>query len=91
MSEATIQLRDKGVITLPVSLRRKYKMRSGDVFAVSDLGEGIFMITPKNSRVAALGDEVASILQAEGVTVEEILEGLDEERERYYRECYVNN
>jgi len=38
MSEATIQLRDKGVITLPMSLRRKYKMRSGDVFAVSDLG-----------------------------------------------------
>ena len=47
MSEATIQLRDKGVITLPMSLRRKYSMRTGDVFAVSDLGEGIFMITPK--------------------------------------------
>ena len=91
MSEATIQLRDKGVITLPMSLRRKYKMRSGDVFAVSDLGGGIFMITPKTSRVAALGDEVADILQAEGVTVEEMLEGLDEERERYYRDHYVNN
>jgi len=49
------------------------------------------MITPKTSRVAALGDEVADILQAEGVTVEEMLEGLDEERERYYRDHYVNN
>ena len=91
MSESTIQLRDKGVMTLPMSLRRKYKMRSGDVFAVSDLGEGIFMITPKTSRVAALGDEVAGILQAEGVTVEEMLDGLDEERERYYRDHYVNS
>jgi bifunctional DNA-binding transcriptional regulator/antitoxin component of YhaV-PrlF toxin-antitoxin module len=91
MSEATIQLRDKGVITLPMNLRRKYSLRTGDVFAVSDLGEGVFMITPKTSRVAALGDEVAGILQAEGVTVEEILEGLDEERERYYREHYVND
>jgi bifunctional DNA-binding transcriptional regulator/antitoxin component of YhaV-PrlF toxin-antitoxin module len=91
MSEATIQLRDKGVITLPMTLRRKYSLRTGDVFAVSDLGEGVFMITPKTSRVAALGDKVADILQAEGVTVEEMLEGLDAERERYYRDHYVDN
>jgi bifunctional DNA-binding transcriptional regulator/antitoxin component of YhaV-PrlF toxin-antitoxin module len=90
VTEATIQLRDKGVITLPMSLRRKYGLRAGDVFTVSDLGEGVFMITPKSSRVAALGDKVADILQAEGVTVEEMLQGLDEERERYYREHYVS-
>jgi bifunctional DNA-binding transcriptional regulator/antitoxin component of YhaV-PrlF toxin-antitoxin module len=91
MSEATIQLRDKGVITLPMNLRRKYGLRTGDVFAVSDLGEGVFMITAKSSRVAALGDRVAEILQTEGVTVEEMLESLEEERERYYREHYVND
>ncbi len=90
MSEATIQLRDKGVITLPMSLRRKYGLRTGDVFSVSDLGEGAFMITPKSSRVAALGDKVADILQAEGVSLEDLLEGLDEERERYYREHYAD-
>jgi len=90
MNEATIQLRDKGVITLPMSLRRKYSLRTGDVLSVSDLGEGVFMITPKSSRVAVLGDKVADILQAEGVSVEELLQGLDEERERYYREHYVN-
>jgi bifunctional DNA-binding transcriptional regulator/antitoxin component of YhaV-PrlF toxin-antitoxin module len=91
MSEATIQLRDKGAITLPMSLRRKYGLRAGDVFAVADLGEGVLMLTPKTSRVAALGDKVAEILQAEGVTVEEMLQSLGEERERYYREHYVND
>jgi hypothetical protein len=90
MSLATIQLRDKGVITLPMSLHRKYSLRPGDVFSVSDLGDGAIMITPKISRVAALGDQVADILQAEGVTVEEMLLGLDEERERYYSEHYVD-
>jgi bifunctional DNA-binding transcriptional regulator/antitoxin component of YhaV-PrlF toxin-antitoxin module len=90
MNEVTIQLRDKGVITLPMNLRRKYGLHAGDVFSISDLGEGVFMITPKTSHVAALGDKVADLLQAEGVTVEEILEGLDEERERYYRDHYVN-
>lgn len=90
MNEATIQLRDKGVITLPMSLRRKYGLCTGDVLSVNDLGEGVFMITPRSSRVAAMGDKVADILQAEGVSVEELLQGLDEERERYYREHYVN-
>ena len=90
MSEATIQLRDKGVITLPIDFRRKYGLRPGDVLSVNDLGEGVLMNTPKISRVSALGDRVADILQAEGVTVEEILQSLDEERERYYREHYFN-
>ncbi len=90
MNETTIQLRDKGVFTLPISLRRKYNLRPGDVFAISDLGEGVFMLTPKTSRVAALGDKVADILQAEGVSIEEMLESLEEERERYYQEHYVN-
>ena len=90
MNEVRIQLRDRGVITLPMSLRRKYGLRAGDVFSVSDLGEGVLMITPNSSRVAALGDKVADILQAEGVSIEELLEGLDEERERYYREHYVD-
>lgn len=90
MDEVTIQLRDKGVITLPISLRRKYGLRPGDVLSVRDLGEGAFMITAQSSRVAALGDEVAQILQAEGVTLEEILQGLDEEREHYYQEHYVD-
>ena len=88
MNEATIQLRDKGVITLPMSLRRKYSLRTGDVFSVRDLGEGVLMISPKSSRVAALGDKVADILRAEGVSVKELLEGLNEERKRYYREHF---
>ena len=60
------------------------------MLAVSDPGKGAFIITTKSSRVAALGDQVADILQDEGVTMEEILQGLDEERERYYREQYVD-
>jgi bifunctional DNA-binding transcriptional regulator/antitoxin component of YhaV-PrlF toxin-antitoxin module len=88
--ENIILLRDKGVITLPVNLRRKYDLRPGDVLALSDLGEGALMITTRASRLAALGNQAAEIVQAEGMTLDEILQGLDEERERYYREHYVD-
>jgi hypothetical protein len=77
MNEGTIQLREKGVITLPISLR------PGDVFSLVELGEGAFALTPKTSKVAALGDKVSKILQDAGVSVEEVLQTLDEERERH--------
>jgi bifunctional DNA-binding transcriptional regulator/antitoxin component of YhaV-PrlF toxin-antitoxin module len=89
MCQATIRLRDKGVITLPISLRRKYSLRAGDVFSLSDLGDGAFVLTPKVSRVATLGDKVADILQAEGLMIEDILQSLDVERERYYSEHFI--
>jgi len=90
MNEVTIQLRDKGVITLPISLRRKYSLRSGDVFSLVELGEGAFALTPQLSRVAALGDKVSEMLQDAGVSVEEVLQTLEEERERYYSEHYAD-
>ena len=90
MGEGTIQLREKGVITLPISLRRKYSLRPGDVFSLVELGEGAFALTPKPSRVAALGDKVSEILQDAGVSVEDVLQTLAEKRERYYSEHYAN-
>ena len=37
MSAVYIQLRRKGILTLPVSLRRKYDLDENDVFTLEDL------------------------------------------------------
>jgi len=89
MAGTTIQLRRKGVLTLPVSLRRKYGLDENDVFTLEDLGDGTFLLTPQVSRVAHLGDRVADVMAEEGVSFEEMLRVLEEEREDYYREHYV--
>ena len=85
----TIQIRRKGVITLPAELRRQYSLDEGDVFTLVDLGDGSFLLTPQVSRVANLGDQVGRLMAEEDATLEEMLEALDEERERYYREHYA--
>lgn len=90
MREATVQLREKGVITLPIGLRRKYGLQPGDVFTLVDLGDGVFTLTPRVSRVTALGDKVSEILQEAGVSVEEVLLTLNEERESYYHDHYAD-
>ena len=92
MTVSTIlQIRNKGSLTLPVELRRKYGLSEGDVLTLVDLGEGVFVLHSGVSTVDRLGDRVAQMMAEEGVTVEEILEALDEERERYYQERYVKS
>jgi len=89
MSSVTIQIRRKGVITLPAELRRQYGLDEGDVCTLVDLGGGLFLLSPRVSKLAPLGDHVARLIAEEGATVEEILETLDQERETYYREHYL--
>ncbi|MBC7251085.1 MAG: AbrB/MazE/SpoVT family DNA-binding domain-containing protein [Anaerolineae bacterium] len=89
MTTTTVQIRRKGVITLPAELRRQYGLDEGDLFTLVDLGDGSFLLTPQVSQVARLGNQVSKLMAEEGVTVEEMLEALDRERESYYREHYV--
>jgi bifunctional DNA-binding transcriptional regulator/antitoxin component of YhaV-PrlF toxin-antitoxin module len=88
MSAVNIQLRRKGILTLPVSLRRKYNLDENDVFTLEDLGNGSFLLIPQVSNVARLGDRVAEVMAEEDVSLEDMLEALDEERQDYYRQHY---
>lgn len=85
----TLQLRSKGALTLPVELRRKYGLNEGDAFTLIDLGEGAFLLTPRLTQVDRMGDRVAQMIAEQGVTTEDVLDALDEERQRYYQERYV--
>jgi len=89
MTTLTVQIRRKGVITLPMELRRQYSLDEGDVFTMIDLGDGSLLLVPRVSQVAHLGDEVARLMNEAGVGLEAVLETLDQEREAYYREHYA--
>ena len=85
----TLQIRAKGTITLPASLRKKYGLEEGAMLTVIDMGEGTFMLTPKTSKVMESADKVARIVKDANVTLEDLLETLDDERKIYYREHYA--
>lgn len=40
-----IQVRNRGVITLPMNIREKYRIKAGDTFRLVDL-DGVFVLTP---------------------------------------------
>jgi AbrB family looped-hinge helix DNA binding protein len=85
----TLQIRSKGTITLPAELRRKYNWEEGEILTAIDLGNGTLMLTSKPSKVMRSADKVAKKIQEANVSLDELLETLDEERKAYYQEHYV--
>ena len=82
MSTTTVQIAKRGLLTLPKALREAYNIEPGDAFTLLDLG-GVFVLSPRPSGIDALADTIAADLQAQGETVESMLQTLREEREKY--------
>nr|PZN29982.1 MAG: hypothetical protein DIU80_08425 [Chloroflexota bacterium] len=85
--DASVQVRDRGVLTLPAELREKYGIRPGDTFRLLDL-DGIFVLTPMVPMVPELAREIERARIEAGLSTEDLLRGLREQRERYRAERY---
>ncbi len=81
--EATIQVRQRGTVTLPVDLRQKYGIQEGDTFRMIDL-DGIFILTPMAPMVPELAREIEKARLGSGLSIEELLQSLREQREKYH-------
>ena len=51
--DATVQIRQRGTLTLPAELRERYGIRPGDTFRLVDL-DGVFVLTPMVPMVPEL-------------------------------------
>jgi len=80
MTAVNLQMAQRGVITIPKSLRESYGLKPGDTFTLIDLG-GVFVLSPRRSEVDALADKIARQWTEDGVTLEAMLRALHEERE----------
>ena len=83
----TIQVRERGVVTLPAELRAKYNIENGKIFHLVDL-DGIFVFVPMVSMVPELANEIERIRLEAGLSVDEFLDDLRKQREQYNKEKY---
>ncbi|MBU0495445.1 MAG: AbrB/MazE/SpoVT family DNA-binding domain-containing protein [Chloroflexi bacterium] len=88
--EETIQVRQRGTLTLPASLREKYNVRPGDTFRLLDL-DGIFVLTRLVPLVPELAREIEQARREAGLSTADLLAALREQRERYYQERYADD
>ena len=85
--DSTVQVNQRGTLTLPAELRAKYNVEPGDTFHLVDL-DGIFVLTSMVPVVPELAREIERARVEAGLTIEDLLEGPREQRERYYSEKY---
>ena len=83
----TVHVRQRGSLTLPASLRERYKIKPGDTLRLVDL-DGILILTPMVPMIPELAREIERARIEAGLSVEEMLVALREQRERYVREKY---
>jgi bifunctional DNA-binding transcriptional regulator/antitoxin component of YhaV-PrlF toxin-antitoxin module len=83
--DLTIQVRERGVVTLPAELREKYNIENGKIFRLVDL-DGIFVFVPMVPMVPELANEIERIRLEAGLSLDELMEDLLKQRERYYTE-----
>jgi len=80
--EIMLTLGQRGVLTLPKSLREQYALDAGDSFTLLDLG-GVFVLSPRSTQIDELSTKITKSLLEKGEDLEGMLRILREQRERY--------
>ncbi|HAZ31381.1 MAG TPA: hypothetical protein DCY61_01565 [Dehalococcoidia bacterium] len=78
-----LQLRQRGTFTIPAKLREKYHLSDGDTISLLDL-DGVLVLAPKVSIVDKLADEIVALREEQGLSLDELMVGLAEQRRRYH-------
>jgi bifunctional DNA-binding transcriptional regulator/antitoxin component of YhaV-PrlF toxin-antitoxin module len=79
MDAKVIQVRGRGTVTLPIRVRDRYRLQDGDPLTLIDL-DGIMLLAPRVGVVAKLAAEIEAQARRAGVTSEELVEGLRQDR-----------
>ena len=85
--DITVQVRQRGNLTLPAELRERYGIEPGDTFRIVDL-DGIFVLTPMVPMVPELAREIERARLEAGLDTAELLQALREQRAGYVAETY---
>ena len=80
-----VRLRDRGQLTLPQAVRKELAVDDGDVLNLVQIGD-LAIISRRPSLLPKLSPDFTAIMKEDGVSLAELLQGLEEEREQIWRE-----
>jgi len=82
MQTFTLQVAQRGLVTLPKAVRRAHNIQPGQQLTLLDL-DGVFVLSRQPSQVDALADRIAEGLTGRGETLASMLQALHEVRADY--------
>jgi len=81
------QIRERGQLTIPKKVREKGALYDGESVSIIPVGNSI-LVTPQKLGLEEARREIRKIMKDSGVTLEDLLEGLEQERKRLSEETY---
>ena len=84
---ALVKVWGKGQLTIPASIRKELNLKEETPLTLVKVGNVILM-TPKVLQVDALAKKARKEMKKAGLTVDDILDDLDLQRDRYNKDRY---
>ena len=84
-----VRVQAEGVISIPPAVREQLNLTEGEILTLVQVGN-VFLLANKTPQVTQFADKMVSIMEAEGVSLEELLEGLETERQLIWEEQQQN-
>jgi AbrB family looped-hinge helix DNA binding protein len=83
----TVQVRQRGQLTIPQKVRESLGIEDGDTMTLVKIGGHLFL-SPKGLYGPDLGDQFIKLMDQEGITLADLLEDLPQIRKEIFRERY---
>ena len=81
------EIKGRGQLTIPKKIRETGRLGEGDWVTIIPAGDAL-IILPKRFDLDEARKKIRKILKDSGITEEDLLKGLEEEREALYEEIY---
>ncbi len=84
---AVAEIKARGQLTIPKKIRETSNIEEGNVVSILPVGDSL-IITPKRLELDEARRQLKKLLKASSLTIEELIEGLKEERGGLFKETY---
>lgn len=83
----TAEIKSRGQLTIPKKIRETSRLEEGQIVSIIPVGDSV-IITPRRLELDDARREIKRILKGTGISPEDLLAALKEEREKLYQETY---
>ena len=81
------EIKSRGQLTIPKRIREASQLEEGQTVSIIPIGDSIF-VTPKRLKLDEARREIKKILEASGLSLDDLLSALRAERASLYKETY---
>jgi AbrB family looped-hinge helix DNA binding protein len=81
------EIKARGQLTIPKKVREEGNLYEGETVTIIPIGDSI-LVTPKRLELDEARREIRKILKASGTSLDELLSGLEGERNALFVETY---